>query len=94
MGAEFVDFACWAIEEPEILDTEASSDDWNECVDNEGIGERLKNTTLLEDFEDVRYTATYAINNVYDHLEQLNENQESSSNRRLVKTPILSQPKG
>ena len=58
MGAEFVDFACWAIEEPEILDAEASSDDWNECMDNEGIGERLKNKILLEDFEDVRYTAT------------------------------------
>ncbi|MCJ1264491.1 hypothetical protein MMC22_004363 [Lobaria immixta] len=73
MGADFVNFARWAIEEPAIM---------------------------LEDFEDVRYTATCkywlldAINNVYEHLEQLNENQESNSSRRLAKTPILSQPKG
>ena len=69
-------------------------------MENLGIGERLKNAIMLEDFEDVRYTATCkywlldAINNVYEHLEQFNESQESNSSRRFAKTPILSQPKG
>lgn len=56
MGADFIDFARWAIEEPLVADAEASTDDWESCMDSLGIGSRLKDAVMIEEFEDIRYT--------------------------------------
>lgn len=54
----FLEFALAVIEDPQIEDAESSQDDWFACMTRIGLGEDFQRAIMLEEFADLRYTAT------------------------------------
>jgi hypothetical protein len=54
----FLEFALAVIEDPQIEDAESSQDDWFACMTMIGLDEDFQRAIMLEEFADLRYTAT------------------------------------
>jgi hypothetical protein len=55
---DLFDFALAVIEDPQIEDAESSQDDWFACMTRMGLDEDFQRVIMLEEFADLRYTAT------------------------------------
>jgi hypothetical protein len=54
----FFEFALAVIEDPQIEDAESPQDDWFACMTRIGLDEDFQRAIMLEEFADLRYTAT------------------------------------
>lgn len=85
----FLDFAVWHVENdsPFYPDATSGSDDWDACMRDLDINDKLRAAILLPEFEDVRYTATCkfwladAITAAYETLRGLNKRLRVESQR-------------
>jgi hypothetical protein len=81
LGADFMDFAKWHIEDSKTVDATTGADDWDAGLTALGVNSTLKKAIMTEGMDDIRCTATCK----YWVLESLELNYEAlqSLNERL-----------